>query len=294
MLELSAGATNGTMQLGFGGDSLNTAVYLARLGVAVEYVSALGDDPYSNRLVQAWQAEGIDTRSVLRIAGRLPGLYAIETDPAGERRFYFWRGESAARHFFDHADGSAGLRALESAQLLYFSLISLSILPPADRQRLIELAHRCHARGGRVAFDSNFRTQAWPDRSVPRELIEQLAPSVHYALPTVEDEAQIFAAASAERCAERWLRMGAREVAVKCGMRGAWVQARDGDGCWVAPASAITNPVDTTAAGDSFNAGYLAARLSDAPLIDAAACGNALAAVVIRHRGAIVPRSAIP
>lgn len=294
MLELSAGEIGGTLRLGFGGDSLNTAVYLARLGVPVEYVSALGDDPYSDRLVQSWQDEGIDTRSVLRIAGRLPGLYAIETDPLGERRFFFWRGESAARHFFDHAEGSAGLRALESAQLLYFSLISLSILPPADRNRFVELAQRCHSRGGRVAFDSNFRAQAWPDPSVPRTLIEHLAPCVQYALPTLEDEAQIFGTSSAERCAERWLAMGAREVAVKCGVRGAWVQSRDGEGCWVAPESAISKPVDTTAAGDSFNAGYLAARLSNAPPIDAAACGNALAAVVIQHRGAIVPRSAFP
>src|SRR3712207_2573497 len=80
-----------TLRLGFGGDTLNTSVYLARLGIAVDYVTALGDDSYSARMVAQWREEGIGIDLVLRLPGRLPGLYLIETDASGERRFLYWR-----------------------------------------------------------------------------------------------------------------------------------------------------------------------------------------------------------
>src|SRR6516225_8357408 len=82
---------------GFGGDTLNTAVYLARLGLMVDYVTALGDDPISDEMIAGWAAEGVGTGWVARLPGKLPGLYLIQTDAAGERRFYHWRESSAVR-----------------------------------------------------------------------------------------------------------------------------------------------------------------------------------------------------
>ena len=82
MLELS-GAAHGRMTLSFGGDTLNTAVYLARLGRSVDYLTALGDDPYSDWMINEWQAEGVGTNSVLRVPTLLPGFYAIRTDARG-------------------------------------------------------------------------------------------------------------------------------------------------------------------------------------------------------------------
>src|SRR5690606_21743709 len=94
------GGGEGTRRRGVGGDTLNTAVYMARLGaaagIAVDYVSALGDDPFSDALVAAWEAEGIGTRLVARLPGRLPGLYAIRNEPNGERSFWYWRSASTA------------------------------------------------------------------------------------------------------------------------------------------------------------------------------------------------------
>ena len=71
MIELSQ-AAGGLLSRSYGGDTLNTAVYLARLGVAVDYVTALGDDPWSDEMVSAWRAEGVGTGHVVRVPGRLP------------------------------------------------------------------------------------------------------------------------------------------------------------------------------------------------------------------------------
>jgi 2-dehydro-3-deoxygluconokinase len=88
MVEFSA-ATDGLFARGFGGDTLNTALYLARLGVDTSYVTALGDDPLSDAMLAAWKAEGIKTDEVMCLPGRLPGLYMIERDARGERSFLY-------------------------------------------------------------------------------------------------------------------------------------------------------------------------------------------------------------
>src|SRR4051794_32818068 len=100
MIELKQ-AGGGLYSRGYGGDTLNTAVYLARLGVDVDYITALGDDPMSEQMIAAWTAEGVGTQRVLRLAGKLPGIYLIQTDESGERRFFHWRESSAARSLMD-------------------------------------------------------------------------------------------------------------------------------------------------------------------------------------------------
>src|SRR6267142_7270115 len=96
MVELKQ-ADVGLFSRGYGGDTLNTAVYLARLGVGADYVTALGDDSLSDEMIAGWAAEGVGTGRVARLRGKLPGIYLIETDQRGERRFFHWRESSAAR-----------------------------------------------------------------------------------------------------------------------------------------------------------------------------------------------------
>ena len=97
----AVGQGGGLYSRGFGGDTLNTAVYLARLEVKVDYLTALGDDALSDEMMAAWTAEGVGTRRVLRLPGKLPGLYMIQLDAKGERQFFHWRDSAAARRLMD-------------------------------------------------------------------------------------------------------------------------------------------------------------------------------------------------
>src|SRR5215467_12209996 len=103
MVELAHGA-DGRYGLAYGGDTFNTAVYLARAGVPVAYATALGDDPYSDGAAALAAAEGVSCDLVQRVPGRTMGLYLIETDPSGERRFTYWRDRAPARELFELAD----------------------------------------------------------------------------------------------------------------------------------------------------------------------------------------------
>jgi 2-dehydro-3-deoxygluconokinase len=290
MVEL-ADVGGGRFARGFGGDTLNVALYLARLRVEVAYVTALGDDPLSDAMIAAWEAEGIRTNEVMRLAGRMPGLYMIERDARGERSFLYWRDRAPAREVFDRADVAA-LERLSTFDWLYFSGISLSLYGEKGCERLTELLAMIRRRGGRVAFDSNYRQRGWPDADMARRCFKQILPHVDLALPTFDDEHALFGDPDPDACAARLHNAGVREIVVKRGEHGCIVYDEAGR-TEVEPERRI-DPVDTTAAGDSFNAGYLAARLAGAAPTAAARSGHKLAGVVISHPGAIIPREAMP
>src|SRR5262245_62640571 len=150
MIELSQ-AGDGLLRRSWGGDTLNTAVYLARLGVPIDYFTALGDDPLSDEMVAAWRAEGVGTDRVVRVPGRLPGLYLISTDAAGQRRFDYWRDSAPARLLFDLPETGAIVAALAGYDLVYVSGISLALYGEAGRERLYGALDAARARGGRIA-----------------------------------------------------------------------------------------------------------------------------------------------
>ena len=290
MVELSDGGA-GLFSRAFGGDTLNTALYLARLGIETSYVTALGDDSLSSTMLDAWRAEGIHVDEVLRLPGRMPGLYMIERNALGERSFLYWRDRAPAREFFDLIDDAA-LERLARFDWLYLSGITLSLYGDRGRARLIELLTMARRNGGRIAFDGNYRPRGWSDAAAARRVFDSLLPHVDLALPTLEDEQLLFGDADADSCAARLRAAGIAEIVVKTGARGCIIYT-EGNRSEVPP-EAVLQPLDTTTAGDSFNAGYLAGRISGASVTEAARAGHRLAGIVIRWSGAVIPKDAMP
>lgn len=291
MLELS-GIDNRAMTLSYGGDTLNTAVYLSRLGVETDYVTALGDDPYSDWMVAQWQAEAVGISLVVRARGRVPGLYAIRTDAAGERQFFYWRDQAPARDLFSFPECDDLAGRLVGYDCIYLSGITLSLYPAKSRSRLYGLLDAARRNGCRVMFDSNYRPRGWPDAGAAQRVMSEILTRADMALPTLGDDALVFGDSDADACADRLHAAGVAEVAVKLDAAGCLVSApgiRENVATVVRP-----DPLDTTGAGDSFNAGYLAARLSGAGPVEAARQAHRLAGEVIMHRGAIMPRDAMP
>jgi 2-dehydro-3-deoxygluconokinase len=295
-LQKTAQGQGGTMDYRFGGDTLNTAVYMARLldpaKTNVAYVTGLGADGMSAEMLAAWAREGIDTSCVQQLPDRLPGIYMIETDPIGERRFHYWRRDSAARHWLAAPGAAAVLERLSGARMVYLSGISLAILAPGDRDRLIATLAQCRAAGGTVVFDNNYRPRLWESPDAAREVYGRVLAHADIALLTLDDEVALYGPADARAVVERTRALGVGEVVVKCGGAPCFVW-HDGVLHEIAPAP-VRDVIDTTAAGDSFGAAYMAARLAGKGPDDAARAGHRLAGTVIRHRGAIIPRDAMP
>lgn len=287
MLELSAAGETDLWRLGIAGDTFNTAWYLRRLlpkAFSVDYFTRVGTGEFSQQMLDFLAAEGIGTGHIARDPRREIGLYAISLKN-GERSFSYWRDSSAAKLLAD--DPAALDRALAGARVAYFSGISVAILSDQGRANLRAALDRARADGTMVVFDPNLRPRLWPDAGAMRAGIEEAASGADLVLPSFDDEAAHFGDADAQATIRRYLALGAGHVVVKNGGGPMWFGGRQGTG----DLAGLTpeQPVDTTAAGDSFNAGYLAAMLAGADCAGAICAGHALSRQVIRHHGALVP-----
>jgi 2-dehydro-3-deoxygluconokinase len=285
MVEL-APAGVGLYRQGFAGDTFNMAWYLRKLVPAdwqVDYLTALGDDAMSAAMREFMREAGIGTTHVAQRPGRAPGLYLISTRN-GERSFSYWRDQSAARSLA--RDPEELDHALVGAELVLLSGITVAILPEGDRQHLWTALDRARARGARVAFDPNLRPRLWPGQQEMCAGIEVAATHADIVLPSFEDDSAAFGDASPEATAGRYLGLGATEIVVKNGAGTIHWHGPEGSDHWQPPAA--TSVVDTTAAGDSFNAGYLAARLAGHDQRQSVAHGARVASRVIGMPGALV------
>ncbi|MGY2220566.1 sugar kinase [Pseudomonas sp. SDO558_S425] len=288
MIELQHRA-DGSLQQSFGGDTLNAAVYLRReLGEpsTVDYVTALGDDSFSDAMCKHWAEEGLGLGMVQRLPGRLPGLYCIQTDANGERKFLYWRNEAAVRDCFTTPAAEPILAALPTYDVVYFSGITLAVLGEVGRARLLETLVETRKRGGKVVFDNNYRPRLWASMDAARAAYHAVLAEVDIALLTEDDERALFGYEDSEQVfaayptiAEVVLKRGADACLIRC----------EGERFEV-PALVVEKVVDTTAAGDSFSAAYLASRLKGGSPQDAALAGHRLASRVIQVPGALIPR----
>ncbi len=282
---------SGVAEIGYAGDTFNTAVYLRRLGLDVAYASAVGrGDPFSVGIMSALAEEGVSRDLMVEAEGRLPGLYAIQRDEKGERSFFFWRSEAPARDYLALVDLDRLSAALKASDLIVVSAISLAVIGETGRKTLLELLAEASRSGVAVAFDTNYRIRLWSGSEVGRAAIEAVLPHCRYLSLSTEDVAS-FAGGDPDAMARAWARKGVEVVLRREDRR---IDVLSGESVEAFSAEPAINALDTTGAGDSFNAGYLATRLRGGSVREAVAVARRLAGVVVQHPGAIIPRAAMP
>ncbi len=279
MLEM-APEGSGTYRRGFAGDSFNTAVYLARTGVPTRYLTRLGDDQGSTDIIAMMQEEGLDSSLVTRVPGRHAGLYLIDNDASGERYFTYYREHSPARQTFSET-------LQFQTDLFYFTGITLAICRE-DLDRLTQLLEQLADQGTRIVFDPNYRPLLWPDIDQAREHYRQVLPLCHTLLPTLADDSILWSLQSIRESLEFYRSLGASEIVIKGDELTSlgWTEHEQ-----VERRASAVPALDTTGAGDAFNAGYLGARTRGASLGSAIDAAQQLAATVVQHPGAIIPRN---
>lgn len=286
----------------YGGDTFNTATYLSRIcgqDVYVDYMSAVGaGDSFSEGMLNFWHKNGVHSTLTQKISGKLPGLYAIEVDEHGERSFLYWRNEAAVRNCFETSEAADMLKKLEDYQLIYLSGISLAVLEPESREAFLKSLEKLAAQGVRIAFDFNLRPHLWGDDFANSQPHYKrvcaiadwvfLSPEELLAVgikPTDPEDANFI---------EQIKSLGAREVIIKNGDKPCLVYNTADDKVTRVELDEKLDPVDTTAAGDSFTAAYLGAIRYNLPVRERVRRAQKLAGAVIMHPGAIIPEAATP
>ncbi|SEW07488.1 2-keto-3-deoxygluconate kinase [Aliiroseovarius sediminilitoris] len=289
MAELSPQHEAGTFRLGFAGDTFNTAWYLARISpeINVSYFTGFGSDSISAQMREMISEAGIDHSNCLVVPDRTVGLYLISLDH-GERSFSYWRGQSAARCLASDPDKLG--QAIEGHDLIYFSGITLAILDASGRATLLSALRTARINGKLIAFDPNLRPRLWEGTDTMLKATMEGAQVSDIVLPSFEDEATWFKDATPKATANRYLSAGGNTIVVKNGADEIYYRDQTREG--TVPVPPIAAVIDTTAAGDSFNAAILAGTKDQSPLPQRIALACRLSAAVVQARGALVPINA--
>lgn len=280
----------------FGGDTLNTAIYMARMGkympIQVDYVTAVGTDMFSEKMMAFWEAEGVGSDLVLRLEGEMPGLYYIQLDDHGERRFSYWRGQAAARKCFESKGSDRLLEEIGKYDLIYLSGISLAILTDLSRNLLFERLEEIGGKGKKICFDYNYRPNLWKGPEHANRAYEKIISLSDTVFVGLDELAEIHGVSSREEGHTFLAAKGVRESVIRSGGE---ISSIMSGGVIVEVASLMVEKVvDTTAAGDSFSGAYIAARMHGCDIERAAETAHHMAAYVIGHKGAIAPVQKMP
>jgi 2-dehydro-3-deoxygluconokinase len=296
MIELSPAISPSQNQdlksLSFAGDTYNTIITLARLGVDCGYITRLGEDGYSEKIVRFLQEEGVDTAGISKDPQRKPGLYMIENIAGGERIFHYWRDQSAARNLLTQNETLTDIKTyIATCEWLYVSAISLAILDEVSCEILFSILEEFKANGGKIAYDSNYRPRLWKNKARAQELSMRMVSLSNLSLLTLDDEAELWGSEGdpLKEAQLRYQECKTEEIAYKRGADD--VVIFKGTQQTNVPVKTIKNIVDTTAAGDTFNAGYLASHIQGGSPENSAKLGNLCAGIVIQHRGGVIEKS---
>ncbi len=291
MIELmSASKEANTLKQSFAGDVFNTAVYLKRLfnDTNVNMVTAVGKDSFSEDMISLFNAENLSSTQVFRSENKIPGLYAIELDEQGERSFTYWRNDSAARSVMKFI-GDSNIAEICQGDVFFFSGISLGVVLPEDREKFWHFIAQIKAAGVKIAFDLNYRPRLWSSKDEAQQQFLKAFESADIILPGVDDFAAIFELDDVSSVIEFFSQYQYQELVIKNGEKN--VYCLSVNGLEVVDVTPVKNVVDTTSAGDSFNGGYLGARLAGHSITQSVELANQVAGFVIQHKGAIVDKA---
>ena len=285
MAEFSPDEQLGKFNLGFAGDTFNTAWYIANnySDINSAYFSKVGDDELSDRMLKFMSDNRVDTTHVKKVSGSTIGLYLISL-VNGERTFSYWRNNSAATLLGQNITDFK--HAVKKQDMIYFSGITLAILDPSSRSNLFTCLKSARRAGKKIAFDPNLRPKLWSDKKEMCDVIMTGANLSDIVLPSFEDEATWFSDADPMSTLKRYQKLGAETVVVK--NAGEPVSFISNQGIGTHPVEPIDTIVDSTAAGDSFNSEILVGILRKIPLTEAIKNGANLAKKVIMGHGALI------
>ena len=264
-----------TFERHLGGSSANMAVGLARLGLKVGIISAVGDDLLADYLFDFLKREHVDTRFVARVAGFNTSLCLTEVWPPERFRQVFYRARPADSQIKLSDEAAAEVR---TAKMFITNGTNLAESP--GREAALEALGVARAAGAETVFDVDYRASSWPNARAAGEAAKAALPHVSVLLANEEELALLTGSEDAREQVRAVLAGGVRVLVHKLGARG--VEAHTANTS-VHAESRTEKLVCAVGGGDGFASGFLYALFRGFELPRALDYGNAAAAIVVQQ-----------
>ena len=275
------------MNLNFGGDTFNAAVYFSRLTKKefnTFYFTGLGQDHLSKMMVKRFKNENLKTELIQIIKDKSPGLYSIQTDEKGNRSFSYWRNDSAAKKMIERCNLNKIDKFISDSELFYYTGISLGILKQKDQNKLIDLSKKSKL----TAFDFNYRNSFHGNKIKSQSLFKKSNLSSNINFISFDDIIEIFGKSDPIEFINTFKRKD--NIIILKHFEKIFYSEFNKIGSINIP---IIKAIDTTAAGDSFNGSFLAYHLikENLSIEDKILMSHNITKNVLKYRGAIIPKS---
>lgn len=269
----------------FGGAPMNTLIGVSRLDSRAGAITAVGDDPFGQFLVDELNKNGVDTSRVKVKRGMRTTISFVANEPkTGERTFIFYRrpwirGTADSMLSIEDAD----LDYISRASILHVSGFSLSQNP--SRKAVLSAVKHAKKMGVKVSFDPTLRVDVWYSERTIRRLYSRVLKMSDIATFSRKEAEFVFRTNSMEKAAKDALKCGVEVAVIKLGRDGALLETREGESMYL-PAFKV-KALDTTGAGDGWNAGLIVGLLKGWELKKCVTVANAVGALVVTKLGAI-------
>ena len=285
MIELNSSKQN-NYNLTFAGDTGNTAVYLSRLGAQTYYLTSIGKDKLSNRMEEFLKKEKISNKFIFKNPKKNIGLYLIENNKFGERNFYYWRSDSAAKYLFDKIKINSFVKLFNNINVVYFSGITLSIYNDRNLKKFYNFIKLLKKNNTTICIDINARLTNWKSREYAVKILKKFIKISNMLFFTEEDlkvlkikSVNLFVKNNTNKRSLKVYRKGNGQVTVFCANKSKkfYLQLNK-------------KVIDTTGCGDAFNASFIYNYFKKNSIKNSVLLSHKLAKKVAFNKGALIPK----
>ncbi len=251
-------------QVHTGGDAVNTAIDLARLGFSAGVIGKVGTDDAAEFLVDRLQDVGVNAKGVVKTTSAGTSVCFFMISPKGEESYWYYRGASLDFRYED-----VDLELVKQAKIV---LITGSYLIPAfDGEPTAKVLEFARGNGQITAVDPS---HGWIDGDWTT--IEPVLPHTDVFLPNLDQAEAISGVKGPDAAADYFLSKGIKTVVIKMDSRGCMIKTAEK--CMRLPAYQI-DPVDVAGVGDAYVAGFMVGLLKGWDLALTGKFANAVAAI---------------
>ena len=284
MIEIS-NIKNSFYNQSFAGDTLNFCNYLDKKKLNAFFLSAIGKSEINQSLLDFVKSKNISTKYIKQINQFEIGLYLIKNKDNGEKQFFYWRDESAAKQYFNNIDFLNLYKELKNFDYIYFSGITLSIIHISKLNNFIKLLKLLKSKKIKIVFDFNIRPSRWNKKNL-NIFLDSVLKFVDICFLSGEDMNYWKNKNNIKSYEQIVRKYKLKHSIFRKNAKFTYVFLNKTR--YVFKNKLLKTVVDTSGAGDGFNAAYLSNFIVNNDPVLALKAGSSLGSKIVMKKGAIV------